>query len=166
MLIRNLFCIRYSIDKWILKKEKKIEICNYQMDILYKIGYSRWGFKFLKTNYNFQNYLFKFWLKKVTNWQSIPESLTARLLNVAVLDVHSNQLKTLPNSIGCLSKLKNLNVSGNLLQSLPRTIENCRYFILWFHLICVTSFMWSEYTCQLENMYSLGYVCLSRTISF
>ncbi|WOG91461.1 hypothetical protein DCAR_0310710 [Daucus carota subsp. sativus] len=60
------------------------------------------------------------------NLQSIPESLTARLLNVAVLDVHSNQLKALPNSIGCLSKLKILNVSGNLLQSLPRTIENCR----------------------------------------
>ncbi|KAK8543064.1 hypothetical protein V6N13_136393 [Hibiscus sabdariffa] len=60
------------------------------------------------------------------NLQSIPESLTARLLNVVVLDVHSNQLKRLPNSIGCLSKLKTLNVSGNLLQSLPKTIENCR----------------------------------------
>lgn len=60
------------------------------------------------------------------NLQIIPESLTARLLNVIVLDVHSNQLKCLPNSIGCLSKLKILNVSGNLLQSLPRTIENCR----------------------------------------
>ncbi|XP_057778863.1 plant intracellular Ras-group-related LRR protein 6 [Salvia miltiorrhiza] len=60
------------------------------------------------------------------NLQSIPESLTARLLNVIVLDVHSNQLKCLPNSIGCLSKLKILNVSGNLLQELPRTIENCR----------------------------------------
>ncbi|KVH88019.1 Leucine-rich repeat-containing protein [Cynara cardunculus var. scolymus] len=56
----------------------------------------------------------------------IPESLTARLLNVGVLDVHSNQLKTLPNSIGCLSKLKTLNISGNHLQSLPKTIENCR----------------------------------------
>ncbi|KAL8483822.1 hypothetical protein ACS0TY_026491 [Phlomoides rotata] len=60
------------------------------------------------------------------NLQNIPESLTARLLNVIVLDVHSNQLKCLPNSIGCLSKLKVLNVSGNLIQSLPRTIENCR----------------------------------------
>ncbi|GER41798.1 leucine rich repeat protein [Striga asiatica] len=60
------------------------------------------------------------------NLQNIPESLTARLLNVIVLDVHSNQLKSLPNSIGCLSKLKILNVSGNFLQSLPRTIENCR----------------------------------------
>ncbi|XP_022868203.1 plant intracellular Ras-group-related LRR protein 6-like [Olea europaea var. sylvestris] len=60
------------------------------------------------------------------NLQIIPESLIARLLNVVVFDVHSNQLKTLPNSIGCLSKLKVLNVSGNLLQSLPRTIENCR----------------------------------------
>lgn len=65
-------------------------------------------------------------------WQIIPESLTARLLNVIVLDVHSNQLKCLPNSIGCLSKLKILNVSGNLLQSLPRTIENCRLVhLLW-----------------------------------
>ncbi|XP_028774123.1 plant intracellular Ras-group-related LRR protein 6-like [Neltuma alba] len=60
------------------------------------------------------------------NLQSIPESLTARLLNVAVLDVHSNQLTSLPNSIGCLSKLKVLDVSGNLLDSLPKTIENCR----------------------------------------
>ncbi|KAK8486163.1 hypothetical protein V6N11_019986 [Hibiscus sabdariffa] len=60
------------------------------------------------------------------NLQSIPESLTARLLNVVALDVHSNQLKFLPNSIGCLSKLKTLNVSGNLLRSLPKTIENCR----------------------------------------
>ncbi|KAK6131658.1 hypothetical protein DH2020_034672 [Rehmannia glutinosa] len=60
------------------------------------------------------------------NLQSIPESLTARLLNVIILDVHSNQLKSLPNSIGCLTKLKVLNVSGNLIQSLPRTIENCR----------------------------------------
>ncbi|KAK9697200.1 hypothetical protein RND81_08G020900 [Saponaria officinalis] len=58
--------------------------------------------------------------------QIIPESLTARLLNVIILDVHSNQLKSLPNSIGCLSKLKTLNVSGNLLTSLPRTIEDCR----------------------------------------
>jgi hypothetical protein len=43
-----------------------------------------------------------------------------------VLDVRSNQLKSLPNSIGCLSKLKVLNVSGNLLQDLPATIEECR----------------------------------------
>ncbi|KAJ6758937.1 PLANT INTRACELLULAR RAS-GROUP-RELATED LRR PROTEIN [Salix koriyanagi] len=57
--------------------------------------------------------------------QTIPESLTARMLNLVVLDVHSNQLKSLPNSIGCLSKLKVLNVSCNLLESLPRTIENC-----------------------------------------
>ena len=61
--------------------------------------------------------------------QSIPESLTARLLNVLALDVHSNQLKSLPNSIGCLSKLKILNVSGNLLQTLPKTIENCRFVL-------------------------------------
>lgn len=58
--------------------------------------------------------------------QNIPESLTARLLNVVVLDVHSNQLTSLPNSIGCLSKLKILNVSGNLLTSLPKSIEHCR----------------------------------------
>jgi Leucine-rich repeat (LRR) protein len=58
--------------------------------------------------------------------QSIPESIIARLLNVVVLDVHSNQLASLPNSIGCLSKLKVLNVAGNLLHSLPATIEECR----------------------------------------
>ncbi|KAF4392818.1 hypothetical protein F8388_010841 [Cannabis sativa] len=60
------------------------------------------------------------------NLQIIPESLIARLLNVVILDVHSNQLRSLPNSIGCLSKLKVLNVSGNLIESLPKTIENCR----------------------------------------
>ncbi|KAJ4754933.1 Plant intracellular ras-group-related LRR protein [Rhynchospora pubera] len=60
------------------------------------------------------------------NLESIPESLTARLLNMVVLDVHSNQLKSLPNSIGCLSKLKVLDVSGNLLESFPKTFENCR----------------------------------------
>ncbi|ONK70581.1 uncharacterized protein A4U43_C05F35210 [Asparagus officinalis] len=60
------------------------------------------------------------------NLELIPESLTARLLNVVVLDVHSNQLRVLPNSIGCLSKLKVLNISGNLIESLPKTIEDCR----------------------------------------
>lgn len=60
------------------------------------------------------------------NLQSIPESIIARLLNVVVLDVRSNQLTSLPNSIGCLSKLKVLNVSGNLLHDLPATIEECR----------------------------------------
>ncbi|KAE9464237.1 hypothetical protein C3L33_03869, partial [Rhododendron williamsianum] len=60
------------------------------------------------------------------NLQSIPESLTARMLNLIVFDVHSNQLKSLPNSIGCLSKLKTLNVSANFLESLPTTIQNCR----------------------------------------
>ncbi|PPS00927.1 hypothetical protein GOBAR_AA19748 [Gossypium barbadense] len=60
------------------------------------------------------------------NLESIPESMTARLLNVVALDVHSNQLKFLPNSIGCLSKLKILNVSSNLLHTLPKTIENCK----------------------------------------
>ncbi|KAG7621834.1 Leucine-rich repeat [Arabidopsis suecica] len=60
------------------------------------------------------------------NIQKIPESLVARMLNLWALDLQSNQLKTLPNSIGCLSKLKFLNVSGNYLQSLPKTIEDCR----------------------------------------
>ncbi|CAG7884422.1 unnamed protein product [Brassica rapa] len=60
------------------------------------------------------------------NIQQIPESLVARMLNLWALDLHSNQLKTLPNSIGCLSKLKVLNVSGNNLQHLPKTIEDCR----------------------------------------
>ncbi|KAF8077229.1 hypothetical protein N665_1054s0006 [Sinapis alba] len=59
------------------------------------------------------------------NIQQIPESLVARMLNLWALDLHSNQLKTLPNSIGCLTKLKVLNVSGNNLQHLPKTIEDC-----------------------------------------
>ncbi|CAH2051256.1 unnamed protein product [Thlaspi arvense] len=58
--------------------------------------------------------------------QTIPESLTARLLNLIALDVHSNQIKALPNSIGCLSKLKCLNVSGNFLVFLPKSIQHCR----------------------------------------
>ncbi|CAN7119622.1 unnamed protein product [Brassica rapa subsp. narinosa] len=58
--------------------------------------------------------------------KKIPESLTARLLNLVALDIHSNQIKALPNSIGCLSKLKILNVSGNFLVYLPKTIQNCR----------------------------------------
>ncbi|CAH8262732.1 unnamed protein product [Arabidopsis lyrata] len=58
--------------------------------------------------------------------QTIPESLTARLLNLIALDVHSNQIKALPNSIGCLSKLKTLNVSGNFLVSFPKSIQHCR----------------------------------------
>ncbi|XP_039042843.1 plant intracellular Ras-group-related LRR protein 6-like [Hibiscus syriacus] len=33
------------------------------------------------------------------NLQSIPESLTARLLNVVAFDVHSNQLKCLPTPL-------------------------------------------------------------------
>ncbi|CAI0401294.1 unnamed protein product [Linum tenue] len=60
------------------------------------------------------------------NLQIIPESLMEGLLNIVVLDIHSNQLKSLPNSIGCLSKLKVLNVAGNLLLSLPKAIMNCR----------------------------------------
>ncbi|CAH8287427.1 unnamed protein product [Eruca vesicaria subsp. sativa] len=60
------------------------------------------------------------------NIQQIPESLVARMLNLWELDLHSNQLKTLPNSIGCLSKLKVLNVSGNNLQCLPETIKDCK----------------------------------------
>lgn len=60
------------------------------------------------------------------NLEIIPESLTARLLNVVLLDVHSNQLKYLPNSLGCMSKLKVLNISGNMIGTLPKSIENCR----------------------------------------
>ncbi|PNT61798.1 hypothetical protein BRADI_5g20873v3 [Brachypodium distachyon] len=53
--------------------------------------------------------------------QSIPYSMIARLLNVVMLDLRSIQLTSLPNSIGCLFKLRVLNVPGNLLESLPAT---------------------------------------------
>ncbi|KAF8670266.1 hypothetical protein HU200_050800 [Digitaria exilis] len=54
--------------------------------------------------------------------------LSMPLGNITTLDLSNNnlQLKSLPNSIGCLSKLKVLNVSGNLLHELPATIEECR----------------------------------------
>lgn len=73
----------------------------------------------------------KFEILIMKTGQNIPESLTARLLNVVVLDLHSNQLKSLPNSIGCLKKLKVLNAAGNLLSFLPKTIENCRSVLLF-----------------------------------
>lgn len=60
------------------------------------------------------------------NLEIILKSLATRLLNVIVLDVHSNQLRSLPNSIGCLIKLKVLNVSDNSLESLPKSIKDCR----------------------------------------
>ncbi|KMZ73773.1 Leucine rich repeat protein [Zostera marina] len=60
------------------------------------------------------------------NLKTIPESLTARLLNLLELDVHSNQLTSLPNSIGCLSKLQVLNVSANLLKILPKSVDDCK----------------------------------------
>ncbi|KAL0891062.1 hypothetical protein Bca101_015045 [Brassica carinata] len=60
------------------------------------------------------------------NIQQIPESLVARMLNLWALDLHSNQLKTLPNSIGCLSKLKkiagktNSTASNSLVINVPK----------------------------------------------
>jgi hypothetical protein len=94
------------------------------------------AFNFLLYHTNF-NYMQYFFLKLR---QNIPESLTARLLNLEMLDVHSNHLRSLPNSIGCLSKLKVLNVSGNFIESLPSTIENCRFIILISLLIFFFSY--------------------------
>jgi Leucine-rich repeat (LRR) protein len=82
-------------------------------------------------------------------WKNIAESLIARLLNLVVLDMHSNQLKSLPNSIGCLSKLKVLNVSGNLIESLPKTIENCR-FVLFLYIYIINFFNY-----KLEKRHSM-----------
>ena len=92
-------------------------------------------------------------------WQNIPESLTARLLNMVVLDVHSNQLRSLPNSIGCLSRLKLLNVSGNLIQNLPKTIENCRLYIHLFSLFLVIKL--NNYICTNFSSYKL---CLNECL--
>ncbi|KAM0933756.1 putative leucine-rich repeat domain superfamily [Dioscorea sansibarensis] len=72
------------------------------------------------------------------------------MLNVVVLDLHSNQLQTLPNSIGCLSKLKILNVSGNLLKSFPKTIEDCRR----------SSFSCISYlSCKRSLVFTIKFVC-------
>lgn len=76
--------------------------------------------------------------------QMIPEPLAVRLVNVAVLDVHSNQLKALPNSIGCLCKLKLLNVAGNLLVSLPTTILKCRFAVFLHLLFHGLQAMWTD----------------------
>lgn len=46
-----------------------------------------------------------------------------------MLDVSSNLLEYLPDSIGLLLSLKVLNVSGNKLNTLPESIAGCRYFI-------------------------------------
>lgn len=56
--------------------------------------------------------------------------------------MRSNQLTSLPNSIGCLSKLKLLNVSGNFIESLPKTIENCRFN---FFTSCPFLFLMTKY---------------------
>ncbi|EMS46307.1 Protein lap1 [Triticum urartu] len=93
-------------------KEKKLDMSGLSMDTIPHLTMSLGHITTLDLSNN--------------NLESIPESMIARLLNVVVLDVRSNQLKSLPNSIGCLSKLRVLNVSGNLLQSLPATIEECR----------------------------------------
>ncbi|KAK6139760.1 hypothetical protein DH2020_026520 [Rehmannia glutinosa] len=95
------------------------------------------------------------------NLQSIPESLTARLLNVIILDVHSNQLKSLPNSIGCLTKLK-LSVNSNKLVFLPHStshLTNLR--VLDARLNCLQSL-----PSDLENLINLEILNISQNFQY
>lgn len=49
-------------------------------------------------------------------------------MNLEELNLASNLLETLPDSIGLLHNLKILDVSGNKLSALPDSISHCRYF--------------------------------------
>lgn len=46
-----------------------------------------------------------------------------------MLNLSTNVLSSLPDSIGLLLNLKILNVSGNKLKKLPDSISHCRYLI-------------------------------------
>ncbi|KAK7095159.1 E3 ubiquitin-protein ligase LRSAM1-like [Littorina saxatilis] len=61
------------------------------------------------------------------NWlTSLGKGDIADIRNLRVLDLHGNELKTLPDNIGCLERLQILNLEGNKLKKLPDSIGNFR----------------------------------------
>ncbi|KAJ3679237.1 hypothetical protein LUZ60_017248 [Juncus effusus] len=94
------------------KQEEKLELRGMYLNTIPKISINFSAIKSVNISGN--------------NLEEIAESVTARLLNVVDLEVHSNRLKSLPNSIGCLIKLRRLNFSGNLITSLPYNFRLCK----------------------------------------
>ena len=66
--------------------------------------------------------------------QIIPDSIGG-LKKLEELDASSNLLQYLPDSIGLLLNLRILNVSGNKLNALPESIAQCRYFTIFCLLL-------------------------------
>ncbi|WJX94388.1 hypothetical protein P8452_75808 [Trifolium repens] len=64
-----------------------------------------------------------------TNQLSVIPDTIAALQNLEELNISTNLLGSIPDSIGLLQKLKILNVSGNKLSSLPDSISQCRSLV-------------------------------------
>uniref|UniRef100_A0A6Q2YIM1 RING-type domain-containing protein n=1 Tax=Esox lucius TaxID=8010 RepID=A0A6Q2YIM1_ESOLU len=58
------------------------------------------------------------------NLTSLPDDI-GQLASLQVLNLEKNQIKSLPDSIGDLRHLQTLNVKGNCLNGLPSSIGNC-----------------------------------------
>lgn len=57
----------------------------------------------------------------------------AVLDKLEVLNISSNLLLSLPDLIGTLDRMKVLNTSGNKLSTLPDSISYCRYSFFFFY---------------------------------